>query len=127
MHVRTMLAAVGAGGLIAAGLIVGTGGAEAVTTDGPATVRQVLCADGGDLLDVSYINATGNTTSTTGRMRGEGRQCRYFDTTTGEYGGLIATSIIAENGGYAYCSIWVDGVKVAESEDSSGGGIAFCA
>ncbi|WP_299576236.1 hypothetical protein [uncultured Williamsia sp.] len=110
----------------------GVGVAGAVVTDSYDSARQVMCSATGAAVDVSYTNTYGNTTSREnvslrGRPIGGGHTCISVDSRSGEYGDSIGTSISDESGGYVYCAIYVNGRKVAESEDdSSYYSSAFC-
>ncbi|MBT0567414.1 hypothetical protein [Williamsia sp. CHRR-6] len=110
--------------LVGVATLFGGGVAGAVITDGYASVRQVVCTDIGRVVDLTYTNSYGNTSTRSsvtlrGKAIGGGRTCISLDTSTGEYGGFVGTHISSDSGGYVYCAIYVNGRKVAQSDDDS--------
>ncbi|QFG11228.1 hypothetical protein PBI_CLOVERMINNIE_81 [Gordonia phage CloverMinnie] len=124
-RVRAALASVAAGGLLAAGVIAGTGQAEAASVGEWQVARQWICSATDARVDLTYTNVYGNTeTRNNTRLVGQRSQngavtCIYKDLQAGEYGGYVSTHISDEDGGYVSCALFVGGRKVAESSDNS--------
>ncbi|MFF0817768.1 hypothetical protein ACFYVR_21780 [Rhodococcus sp. NPDC003318] len=114
-------------------LIAMTGTASAVTTHQYDNVKYVFCADTpGATNEVSYYDSYGRREQINVSLPeavGGSRHCGSLSYTEYEkYGSYVGSSISNTAAPYVYCSIWVNGVKVAESEDYSNYGYssAFC-
>ena len=113
--VRRVLAAMIAGAALAAAALVGTGHADAVTTDQYDRIRYMWCGDG--VSELEYTNVYGGRSDEVQDMT---QGCRFYDfTETAEYGGYASASIVDDNGGRVSCTIWRNGVIVAKSNDNS--------
>ena len=103
------------GALLAAAVLLGTGSANAVSTDQFDRVRYMWCGDG--VAELEFTNSLGNRTV---EYQDMSQGCRFYDyTETGEYGGYASAWITDDNGGRVSCTIWVDGRIVAKSNDNS--------
>ncbi|QIG58248.1 membrane protein [Gordonia phage Skog] len=126
MSIRTLLASVGVTATLAPLTLFGVAPAEAVLVDDYASVRQWLCSENGAAVDVSWTNAYGgeikrsNTRLVEGKVSQNGQvMCIYQDAVVGEYGESIWASVTDRSGGYVSCTIFADGVIVAEASDDT--------
>ncbi|QDF18524.1 hypothetical protein SEA_PUPPER_37 [Gordonia phage Pupper] len=124
MSFRTLLASIGVTATLAPLAVFGVAPAEAVIVDDYASVRQWLCSENGATVDVSWTNAYGgeinreNTRLVEGKVSQNGQvMCIYQDIVVGEYGESVWASVTDYNGGYVSCTIFEDGVIVAQASD----------
>lgn len=119
--VRTVLAGMTAGAAVAAGILAGTGNANAVSLDASQNVRYMVCGNG--VAEVDYTNVYGGNTETYVDLS---QGCWFYDFYNGsdEYGypdgsSYASVSVVDDNGGDVKCVIWVDGIIESRGNDSS--------
>lgn len=127
MRTITKLAAIAAAVAIP---VVGAGTASAEVVDQYDNVKYVFCADTAAATnEVSYRDGYGDREKINVALQdavGGARHCGSTSfTVTDEYGDYVSSSIVNEDSTYVYCALFVNGVKVSESEDYSNYGYAY--